>query len=331
MKRKPQEAIMAAQDTSLEVYRPQTAVEIRAQVNLIQEVMRSVMKDGTHFGVIPGCQKPSLWKPGAEVLFSTFRIAVDPLVEDFSTEDEARFRVTARATSNHGTPLGSAVGEASSSEEKYNWREVVCREEWESTPEDRRRTKWKRGKTAAYAVQQVLTNIPDVRNTVLKMASKRASVALALQVTAASDIFTQDIEDVPEESRDAVINGDAAKPLPTEIKKKESGAASPVTTTPAPAPQTVVPSHPQAPAPSAEQKPHPGLNDRRPTAQSPQPNQVRMISEAQARRFYAIRKGTGWSDQETERHLKCLGINSDREIPTSMYEELCKWAEGKDL
>ena len=320
---------MAAQDTSLEVYRPQTAVEIRAQVNLIQEVMRSVMKENTHFGIIPGCQKPSLWKPGAEVLFSTFRISVDPLVEDFSTEDEARFRVTARATSNHGTPLGSAVGEASSSEEKYNWREVVCREEWEATAEDHRRTKWKRGKSGAYSVQQVLTNIPDVRNTILKMASKRASVALALQVTAASDIFTQDIEDVPEESREAVINGDAVKAdLPTDIKKKEpqsSGTASPST---APAtPQNVAPKpSPQPPPAPAAEHPKP-----RPQVQSPQSPQVRVISEAQARRFYAIRKGTGWSDEETSRHLKSLGINSDREIPATMYDELCAWAEGKGL
>src|SRR6266851_6909658 len=113
---------MATHDTSLELYhRTQTAIEIRAQVNLIQEVMRAVMKENTHYGVIPGCQKPSLWKPGAEVLFATFRVSVDPTVEDLSTFNEARFRVTARGTSNHGVQLGSAVGEASSDEEKYKW------------------------------------------------------------------------------------------------------------------------------------------------------------------------------------------------------------------
>ncbi len=35
-----------------------TAAEIRAQVNTVQEVMKAVMKDGTHYGVIPGTPKP---------------------------------------------------------------------------------------------------------------------------------------------------------------------------------------------------------------------------------------------------------------------------------
>lgn len=301
---------MAAHDTSLELYqRTQTAVEIRAQVNLIQEVMRAVMKENTHYGIIPGCKKPSLWKPGAEVLFATFRISVDPAVEDLSTEDEARFRVIARATSNSGQPLGSALGEASSDEEKYKWREIVCAEEWNATPEDRRRTKWRRGKTSAYSVQQIRTDVADVRNTVLKMAAKRATVALALQVTAASDIFTQDIEDVPEESRETVA--EEAAPLPTEIKKKE----------PAPTPTpTPTPAQPQAPKPTPK-----------PT-QAPASTVVRFISEAQARRFYAIRKGTGWSDEETKNYLReTFGTEDDRQIPANRYEEACKWAEAENV
>lgn len=304
---------------------PLTAVEIRAHVNLIQEVMRAVMKQDTHYGIIPGCKKPSLWKPGAEVLFTTFRIAVDPVIEDLSTEEEARFRVTARATSGHGSPLGSAVGEASSNEEKYNWREVVCHEEWESTAEDHRRTKWKRGQGGkSYGVQQVLTNIADVRNTVLKMASKRASVALALQVTAASDIFTQDIEDVPEEAREAVVNGDAV-PLPVEIRKKEpqsSGAASP---TPAPAaPQSAAPSRPTPihTAPPAESRPV-----QRPPIQSPRPQQVRVASEAQGRRFYAKWKSSGKSQDMVADYLRSIGAQDEYHIPLDRYEEACKWAD----
>ena len=153
---------------------PLSAAQIRSHVNLIQEVMRAVMKENTHFGVIPGCKKPSLWKPGAEVLFTTFRIAVDPRIEDLSTSDEARFRVTAFATSASGVQLGSSAGEASSSEEKYKWREVVCEEEWDATAEDQRRRKWKRSRESTYSVQQVRTQIADVRNTVLKMARSSA-------------------------------------------------------------------------------------------------------------------------------------------------------------
>lgn len=176
---------------------PMTAMGVVAQVRLIAEVMKSVMKDGTHFGTIPGCGKPSLWKPGAEKLLVTFRIATESSVEDLSTHDEARYRVTRRATAiSNGAFLGSAAGECSSSEEKYKWRGIVCEAEYDSTPEDRRRLKFKRDGSS---FKQVRTNHADVANTILKMADKRAYVALALQTTAASDLFTQDLEDLPAE------------------------------------------------------------------------------------------------------------------------------------
>ncbi len=162
---------------------PLTAVEIRAGVNLIQEVMQSVMKEGVHFGKIPGTPKKSLWKPGAEKLCSTFRIAIDPLTEDLSTSDEARYRVTARAVSQAGgVYLGSALGECSSSEEKYRWRAIVHQKEWDATPEDRRRIKYTR---EGGEIRQVRTNHADVANTILKMATKRAMIAVVLQVVGA--------------------------------------------------------------------------------------------------------------------------------------------------
>ena len=51
-------------------------------------------------------------------------------------------------------------------------------------------------------MQQVRTNPADIANTVLKMAKKRAQIDLTLTATAASDCFTQDVEDLPEELRD---------------------------------------------------------------------------------------------------------------------------------
>lgn len=300
-----------AAPTALEVYqRPQTAVEIRAHVNLIQEVMKAVMKEDTHYGIIPGCKKPSLWKPGAEVLFTTFRIAVDPKVEDLSTRDEARFRVTATAMNSSGIQLGSAVGEASSDEEKYRWREVVCQQEWDATAEDQRRLKWKRGRESAYSVQQIRASIADCRNTVLKMAAKRASVALALQVIAASDIFTQDIEDLPEEMR-SEEDVAAPAPLPTEIKRKEPTTvqAAPVEQPPAPRP---------VPRPAS-------------VVQQPRPTSARVISEPQARRFYAIHRGAGKTKEQVDGYLReVIGVQSDRDIPADRYNEACAWAEKQE-
>ena len=176
---------------------PMTAAMVRAQVNLVQEVMKAVMQEGQHFGKVPGCgDKPTLLKPGAEKLMMTFRLAADPQVEEVPTEDGITYRVTCRILNQAtGIFLGAGVGECSSKEDKYNWRGSVSSKEWDATTEDRKRVKYTRNGE----IQQVRTNPADIANTVLKMAKKRALVDAILTVTAASDIFTQDIEDMPAE------------------------------------------------------------------------------------------------------------------------------------
>lgn len=258
-----------------------TASEIRSQVNLIQEVMQAVMKKDTHYGIIPGCQKPSLWKPGAEKLLVTFRVASDPETVDLSTPEVARYRVTRKGFSIlTGAAVGSAVGECSSDEDKYKWRGAVCDAEFKAAPEDGRRLKYRRDGTT---VEQVRMNPADVANTILKMADKRAYVALALNVTAASDIFTQDIEDLPE----GMIQAPEGKSAPVE------------------------PPNPKAPAAN--------------------PNLGPVISEAQAKRFYAIGKSVGKTDEEMHEYLASSGIPSSKLIPKSVYDACCEWAGTKTL
>lgn len=176
-----------------------SAADVKAQVNRVQEVMRAVMIRDTHYGTVPGTDKPSLYKAGAEVLLSTFRIAVDPEVIDLSTDDEIRYRVRAvgRHILSHNV-VGAGVGEASTSEDKYRWRAAVSQAEFDATPENRRRLKYQRG---GGTVAQVRTSPADLANTVLKMAKKRAQIDLCLTALAASDIFTQDVEDMPDELR----------------------------------------------------------------------------------------------------------------------------------
>ena len=190
-------------ELQLQESRPLTAVEIRAQVNLIQEVLRGVMKKDTHYGTIPGTPKPTLYMPGAEQLLVTFRIApLEPKVEDLSTTDAIRYRVTQGGQSIiSGNFVGAGAGECSSDEEKFKWRRPVCDAEFDDTPENRRRFKYKRDGTKD---KQVRTNPADVANTILKMAVKRAYVAMALHVTAASDIFSQDLEDLPAEIAESI-------------------------------------------------------------------------------------------------------------------------------
>lgn len=190
-----------------------SAVEIRQRVNLVQEVMQGIMKRETHYGTIPGTQKPTLYKPGAEVLCVTFRVAQEYKIEDLSIQGVARYRIT--CVGRHqltGVALGEGVGECSSSEEKYKWRGVICKAELDATPENLRRKKYyKNGNT----VDQVRTEPADLANTILKMACKRAMIAMTLNVTAASDIFTQDIEDLPEELRpQEPLHPNSQKPAP---------------------------------------------------------------------------------------------------------------------
>lgn len=175
------------------------AAEMQLQVNLLQDIMRKVMHEGTHYGVIPGTKTKSLYKPGAEKIMATFRLAADPVVEDLGQGGEIHYRVKVRVLNSAGDYLGAGVGECSSREEKYSWRAPVCDEEYEVTPEILRRIKFKKYQGKVEQAKQIRTNPADVANTILKMAKKRALVDAVLTVTAASDIFTQDIEDLPDE------------------------------------------------------------------------------------------------------------------------------------
>lgn len=188
---------------------PLSAGEIQQQVNVIQHVMKQVMKQNTHYGVIPGCKEPSLYKPGAEKIMATFRLSADPEVIDLSDGDQVRYQVKVRLMSPSGHFVGAGIGECSSNEEKYKWRFAVCREEFDDTPPERRREKWKKGWNgqAPSKIQQIRTEPADLANTILKMAKKRGLVDAVLTATAASDCFTQDVEDMPPEYMDEAQPG----------------------------------------------------------------------------------------------------------------------------
>ena len=205
---------------------PMTAVDIRAQVNRIQEVMRHVMQDGQHYGKIPGAgDKPTLLKAGAEKLIMTFRLAPETEVEPLFLEGGIGYRVKVKLLTFDGRFVGSGVGECSSLEEKYKWRGAVCDEEFDETPVDQRRIKYsKKYDNKVSKIKQVRTNPHDQANTILKMAKKRALVDATLTTLGASDIFTQDIEDMDPETL-----GRQSTPTTTArnvAEKKEEGVVT---------------------------------------------------------------------------------------------------------
>lgn len=199
--------------------RPLSSAEIRAQVSLIQDVMKSVMHDKEHYGVIPGTgSKPSLLKPGAEKLCLTFRL--DPQYQISETYSGDHLSITSTCTlyySPTGQRLGSGMGMCSTRESKYAYRSATRRcpacakeaiikgkEEYGGgwvcfKKKDGCGAKFADGDPAieSQAVGRVANpDLPDQYNTVVKMANKRSLVAAVLNVTAASDIFTQDTEDM---------------------------------------------------------------------------------------------------------------------------------------
>ena len=194
--------------------------DIISHVALVQEVMRAVMKPEVHYGVIPGTDKPTLYKQGAEVLCMAFRVADSYQVEDLSTADVVRYRVTCTGVHQmNGIVLGTGMGEASSGEEKYKWRKAWD-EEFDATPANLRRIK-----SGKYKTKQVRTEPADLANTILKMANKRAKIAMTINVTACGDMFGQDLEDMDEALRDhltrhnpeaAAAAGTAKPALPTQ-------------------------------------------------------------------------------------------------------------------
>lgn len=192
--------------------------DIISHVAMVQEVMKAVMKPDIHYGVIPGTDKPTLYKQGAEVLCMAFRVSDTYSVEDLSTADIVRYRVT--CTGRHqvtGTVLGAGMGEASSGEEKYKWRKAWD-DEFEATPDNLRRVKM--GK---YKTKQVRTEAADLANTILKMANKRAKIAMTINVTACGDMFGQDLEDM-----DAALREHLTRREGEDHRQPDQPAAPPV-------------------------------------------------------------------------------------------------------
>lgn len=198
--------------------------DILAQVRLIQEVMTAVMKDGEHFGKIPGCgDKPTLLQPGAQKLLMTFRLAPEyEIIENDMGKGHREYRVNCTLTSiGSGVRVGQGVGSCSTMEGKFRFRVApkvvtnrpVPREYWDLRSKDPAAAQlllggkgfstkkddngqWMIAEGSSEKVEH--DNPADYYNTVLKMAKKRALVDATITATAASDIFTQDLEDMPE-------------------------------------------------------------------------------------------------------------------------------------
>lgn len=225
---------------------PLSSQQVRGQVNLIQEVMRDVMKPNEHYGKIPGCgDNPTLLQPGAQKLIMTFRLVPDPemtVLDMGNGHREVRCKV--RLFNQAGVFLGAGVGTCSTMEGKYRFRsgpveftdKPVPKEYWDLRVKDPKKAQALLGEgmqakknesgmwVCARKGEQVEHDNPaDYYNTVEKISYKRALVSATLTVTAASDIFTQDVEDMPEVIPQTSVSpaSDARKANQDKLKKMQ--------------------------------------------------------------------------------------------------------------
>jgi len=223
-----------------------------SRYNAVIEFTRLVMKPEKDFGTIPGTDKPTLLKPGAEKLCSLFGLAPTfEIVDKITDFDKPMFYLQYRCNllSSDGRFMGSGIGSCNSHEKKYRYRssERVCPNCGKSTikkssypPRDNPNAKpgWYchvkvGGCGANFAHNDVQItgqqlgqienpDVADLANTIDKMAQKRALIAATLIVTNASEFFTQDLEDI--EYTDATFRDAPA----TEQPKAEPAKALPV-------------------------------------------------------------------------------------------------------
>jgi hypothetical protein len=199
----------------------QQAVE---RFNAVVEFVRTVMREGVDYGRIPGTDKPTLLKPGAEKLCTLFgltsRFQLIRAIEDWTGGEhngEPFFYYLYRCQLWRGDRIiAEGDGSCNSFEQKYRYREAqrkcpVCGLAAIIRGKEEYGGGWlcfkKRGgcgtkfraddpEIVDQQTGRVLNEtIADQVNTIQKMAQKRAIIAATLLAVNGSEFFTQDSED----------------------------------------------------------------------------------------------------------------------------------------
>lgn len=216
----------------------------------IVKFVKTLMNEGSDFGKIPGTDKATLLKPGAEKLTTFFglskRFVLAEKIEDWSGVDhggEPFFYYSYRCALYNGDLLiAESDGSCNSFESKYRWRKAervcpacgiaaiikgkaefgggwICFKKKDGC--GAKFDDWDSDITSQQVGRVPNPDICDLVNTIQKMAQKRAFIAATLLAVNASEFFTQDVEDLVEES-----HGDA-QPGATERKPSTNQPARP--------------------------------------------------------------------------------------------------------
>ncbi len=178
--------------------------DMKQRLALVQTFFREVMVKDQDYGIIPGTDKPTLLKPGAEKLCEFYGYAITVKKLDETTDRESGYyraiATVALVSKRTGEIVAEGVGEANTHEGRYRWRWVP---QWKLPAGVdkgglKAEERWdKNGKP--YFMYRVPNEDPwALWNTVLKMAKKRALIDAVLSATRSSGLFTQDAEDLQE-------------------------------------------------------------------------------------------------------------------------------------
>lgn len=156
--------------------------QAKQMLDLNKQLMEELLQPKVDFDRIPGTERPTLLKPGAEMLCKVYGLAQGDMRVTDKTEDweHGIFCYTVTCPLVHiasGNIIAVGIGAANSHEVKYRYRNKYDDE-----------TKQK--------IRTENADPADNINTLIKMASKRAFVDAVLKATCASRIFTQDVEDM---------------------------------------------------------------------------------------------------------------------------------------
>lgn len=198
--------------------RPVAVSDLVERVDFVRTVMTRVMRDGTHYGTIPGCgDRKVLLKGGADVLRLAYGLTpeITQTVRDLPN-GHREVSAECRLYSPSRVCVGQGFGSCSTMESKYRYRtgpstptgKPVPREYWEVRKSNRAKAqellggdgfapKKNNGRWEIVQVGERVENPDpaDQYNTVLKMAVKRAYVAAVITATSTSDILDQDLEE----------------------------------------------------------------------------------------------------------------------------------------
>jgi len=184
------------------------------RVGAIKDAMKRCMVDGQHHGIIPGTKKPSLWKPGAELICTLFQLGTRYPKQSMLIERENNhFLFTLTCELFHipsGRVVGEGVGACTTREYRYRVQVEPRTDARSGQLYPARFTPW------------------DFYNTCLKIAKKRAMVDAILTATGASEIFTQDTEDNPELYGEVEAR-EVAPPAPPKARPAGRRADNPAT------------------------------------------------------------------------------------------------------